>query len=93
MKHIEQIDVMVYDFYSLSRTAKRRALNNHRFINVDNTNWIDVTLENYRAMWGGDDNVNHFVDYLKNEYAYYISDDAVTLAIKDFWFNVDGSDF
>lgn len=93
MRHIKSVDVMIYDFADLSRTAKRRALDNHRFINVDKTNWIEVTLQNYRDMYSGDDNVNHFTEFIKNEFEYYTSDDAVALAIKDMEFYVDGSDF
>ena len=107
MRHIKSVDVYVCDFNDLTPRAKRRALDNHRLINVSNTNWMKVTLQNYLDMFpptfklSQDDTLRKAVDvelenytaYLENEFQYYISDDAVALALKDMAFYSDGSDF
>lgn len=107
MRHIKSIDVTVYKFSDLSEKAKRRAINNHRMINVIGTDWLEVTLKNYLTMFpptfklsesdtlrkAVDTELENYTAYLDNEFQYYISDDAVALALKDMDFYKDGSDF
>lgn len=107
MRHIKSIDVTVYKFSDLSKKAKCRAINNHRMINVIGTNWLEVTLKNYLVMFpptfklsesdtlrkAVDTELENYTAYLDNEFQYYISDDAVALALKDMDFYKDGSDF
>ena len=103
----ETIPVRVYDFDELSTKAKKRAINNHRMINVDKTNWLEVTQQNYMALFppefklsetdtlrtAVEQEIENYTQYVKNEFEYYTSDDAVALAIKDMAFYKDGSDF
>ena len=107
MKHTKSINVQVYDFEDLSPKAKKKAINNHRMINVDKTNWLDVTRNNYMALFppefklseldtlrtAVEQEIENYTAYVKNEFEYYISDDAVALAIKGMEFYKDGSDF
>lgn len=107
MKQLKSIDFYVYKFEDLSPKAKKRAIRNHRMINVDKTNWLDVTRNNYMALFppefklsetdtlrtAVEQEIENYTEYVKNEFEYYISDDAVALAIKDMEFYKDGSDF
>lgn len=107
MRHIKSIDVTVYKFNDLSEKAKRCAINSHRMVNVIGTNWLEVTLKNYLAMFpptfklsesdtlrkAVDTELENYTAYLDNEFQYYISDDAVALALKDMDFYKNGEDF
>lgn len=107
MKQLKSIDVYVYGFEDLSPKAKKRAIENHRMINVDKTNWLEVTRNNYLALFppefklseydtlrtAVEQEIENYTAYVNNEFEYYISDDAVALAIKDMEFYKDGSDF
>lgn len=107
MKQLKSIDVYVYKFEDLSPKAKKKAINNHRMINVDKTNWLDVTRNNYMALFppefklsetdtlrtAVEQEIENYTAYVKNEFEYYVSDDAVALALKDMEFYKDGSDF
>lgn len=107
MKHTKSINVQVYDFEDLSPKAKKRAIENHRMINVYKTNWLDVTRNNYMALFppefklsecdtlrtAVEQEIENYTEYVNNEFEYYISDDAVALALKDMEFYKDGSDF
>ena len=99
-------ETQVYNFEDLSPKAKKKAINNHRLINVDKTNWLDVTRSNYMALFppefklsetdtlrtAVEEEIKEYTEYVNNEFEYYISDDAVALVIKDMEFYKDGSD-
>lgn len=105
--YTETIPVKVYDFDELSAKAKKKAINNHRLINVDKTNWLEVTQQNYMNLFppefklsetdtlrtAVEQEIANYTEYVKNEFEYYISDGAVALALKSRVFYKDGSDF
>lgn len=105
--YTENIQVNIYDFDELGAKAKKRAINNHRMINVDKTNWLEVTQQNYMELFppefklaetdtlrtAVEQEIAKYTEYVKNEFEYYTSDDAVALAIKDMAFYKDGREF
>ena len=107
MKHTKSVEIDA-DLLAVGiAKAKKKAINNHRMINVVNTDWLDVTRNNYMALFppefklsetdtlrtAVEQEIENYTEYVKNEFEYYISDDAVALALKDMEFYKDGSDF